>query len=170
MTILFYLASMVSLLAAAMAVSRRNPFHALLYVVVSFLGVAVIFFVAGAPFAGVLEIIVYAGAIIVLFVFVVMMLNLGPDAVGGAAGYLKPSAWVGPGSLAAVLLAELVVVLLRGGDDEAAIANAVGPKQVALELFGPFVLGVELASFLLMAGLVGAAYLGAGVRTTGGER
>lgn len=167
MVILFYLASAVALTASAMAISRRNVFHALLYVVVSLLAVAVIFFLAGAPFAGALEIIVYAGAIIVLFVFVVMMLNLGPSAIRRAEGFSTPSMWVGPGVLAAVLLAELLVVIIGGGDHEGVIAHAVGPKEVALSLFGPYVLAVELASFLLLAGLIGAAYLGAGARTTG---
>lgn len=169
MMILFFLASAVALLAAAMAVSRRNAFHALLYVVVSLLAVAVIFFIVGAPFAGALEIIVYAGAIIVLFVFVVMMLNLGPSAVRRADGFLTPSMWLGPGALSAVLLVELIAVLVGGGGGDAA-GTPVGSSEVALSLFGPYVLGVEIASFLLLAGLVGAAYLGAGIRTTGGDR
>jgi NADH-quinone oxidoreductase subunit J len=169
MVILFYVASFIALLASAMAISRRNAFHALLYVVVSLLAVAVVFFIVGAPFAGALEIIVYAGAIIVLFVFVVMMLNLGPPAVQRAEGFLTPAMWVGPGALSAVLLIEMVV-LLAGSGDEAVSGTPVGPAEVALSLFGPYVLGVEIASFLLLAGLVGAAYLGAGVRTTGGDR
>jgi len=169
MAAIFYLSSIVALLAAAMAVSRRNPFHALLYVVVSLLAVAVIFFSIGAPFAGSLEIIVYAGAIIVLFIFVVMMLNLGPDAAGRAIGFSRPAMWVGPALLALVLLVELVVVLVRGSGDGTA-ATAIEPHEVALSMFGPYAIAVELASFLLLAGLVGAARLGFGTRSTGGDR
>lgn len=168
MVIAFYLASAVALIAAVMAVSRRNAFHALLYVVVSLLAVAVIFLTVGAPFAAALEIIVYAGAIIVLFVFVVMMLNLGPSAVRREDGFLTPAMWIGPGGLAVILLVELVVILTRSGT--AAADAGVGPREVSLSLFGPYLIGVELASFLLLAGLVGAAYLGKGVRSTGGER
>jgi NADH-quinone oxidoreductase subunit J len=168
MVILFYLASAIALLAAAMAISRRNAFHALLYVVVSLLAVAVVFLTLGAPFAGALEIIVYAGAIIVLFVFVVMMLNLGPSAVRREDGFLTPTMWIGPGILASVLLLEMAVILFRG-EVTGAVATAVGPKEVALSLFGPYLIGVELASFLLLAGLVGAAYLGSGARSTGGR-
>ncbi|MCU0304998.1 MAG: NADH-quinone oxidoreductase subunit J [Thermoanaerobaculales bacterium] len=168
MTVLFYLAGAVALLAAGLAVSRRNAFHALLYVVVSLLAAAVVFLTLGAPFAAVLEIIVYAGAIIVLFVFVVMMLNLGPEAAPRQHGLLSPATWIGPGVLAAVLLAELVVVITTAGGDAVA-GDAVGPREVSHALFGPYVLAVELASFLLLAGLVGAAYLGSGSRTTGGE-
>jgi len=168
MTTLFYLSSAVVLIAAALGISRRSPFHALLYVVVSLLAVAVIFFSLGAPFAAALEIIVYAGAIIVLFVFVVMMLNLGSSEDRRETGLLSPAVWVGPGMLALVLLVEIVVVLVRGGAATAGVA--VDPKMVATTLFGPYALGIELASFLLLAGLVGAAYLGAGARTTGGDR
>jgi len=169
MTTLFYLSSAVALAAAALGVSRRSPFHALLYVVVSLLAVAVVFFSVGAPFAAALEIIVYAGAIIVLFVFVVMMLNLGSREDRNEAALLAPTMWIGPGVLALVLLAELVVVLL-GGAGAATAGTAVPPEEVSATLFGPYALGVELASFLLLAGLVGAAYLGAGARTTGGDR
>lgn len=170
MTTLFYLSSAIVLVAAALGISRRSPFHALLYVVVSLLAVAVTFFSLGAPFAAALEIIVYAGAIIVLFVFVVMMLNLGSTAEGREAGLLSPSLWVGPGVLALVLLVELAVILVGGGAAGVETGIAVGPKEVSAALFGPYALGVELASFLLLAGLVGAAYLGAGTRTTGGGR
>ena len=169
MSFLFYVSSAIALLAAAMAISRRNVFHALLYLVVSLLSVAVIFFTLGAAFAAVLEIIVYAGAIIVLFIFVVMMLNLGESAVRREDGFLTPSMWIGPGILALVLLLELGFVLTRGGEPATAGVE-VGPKAVALSLFGPYLLGVELASFLLLAGLVGAAYLGSGSRSTGVDR
>lgn len=168
MAFIFYLSSVVALLAAAMAISRRNAFHALLYVVVSLLAVAVIFFTVGAPFAAALEIIVYAGAIIVLFIFVVMMLNLGPNATGRAVGFMTPTMWIGPGVLALTLFVELTFIVL-GGAGAGKAATAIGPKEVALSLFGPYAVGVELASFLLLAGLVGAARLGAGARSTGGD-
>ena len=166
MNFLFYLSSAIALLAAMLAISRRNAFHALLYLVVSLLAIAAIFLSLGAAFAAVLEIIVYAGAIMVLFVFVVMMLNLGKKASEEEAGLLKPGMWVGPGLLALALLFELTIVLVQGGG---AITGGteVGPKEVALSLFGPYLIGVELASFLLLAGLVGAFRLGSGARPTG---
>jgi len=168
MNILFYLSSAIALLAAVLAITRRNAFHALLYLVVSLLAVATIFLSLAAAFAAVLEIIVYAGAIMVLFIFVVMMLNLGEKAAEREAGLLRPAMWAGPGVLALVLLVELTIVVVQGGG-AAAGGTEVGPKEVALSLFGPYVIGVELASFLLMAGLVGAYYLGSGTRTTGDD-
>jgi NADH-quinone oxidoreductase subunit J len=169
MSLLFYVSSAIALIAATMAISRRNAFHALLYVVVSLLSVAVIFFTIGAAFAAALEIIVYAGAIIVLFIFVVMMLNLGEKAVRREDGFLTPTMWLGPGVLALVLFFELGFVVIRHGGI-ATTGAEVGPKAVALSLFGPYLVGVELASFLLLAGLVGAAYLGSGTRSTGADR
>jgi NADH-quinone oxidoreductase subunit J len=123
------------------------------------LAVAVIFFTLGAPFVAILEVIIYAGAIMVLFVFVVMMLNLGQAAVEQERRWLQPSMWIGPTILLAILLLE-VLVLLAGGGRLAPAAGLVGPKQVAAALFGPYLLGVELGSMLLLAGLVGAYHLG----------
>src|SRR5437870_4669891 len=79
MPTLFYIASVVAVIATLMAITRYQPIHALLYLVVSFLAVAMIFLSLGAPFVAALEIILYAGAIIVLLIFVVMMLNLGSE-------------------------------------------------------------------------------------------
>ena len=67
---LFYIASAVALAATILAMTRANAIHALIYLIVSLLAIAVIFFLIGAPFAAALEIVVYAGAIMVLFVFV----------------------------------------------------------------------------------------------------
>lgn len=154
---LFYLSAAIAILCTLMVITRRHAVHALLYLIVSLLAVGFIFFLLGAPFAAVLEVIIYAGAIMVLFVFVMMMLNLGPEVVQHRQ-WLSPGMWIGPGLLATVLLFELLVVL-AGGDTFAA-RTEVGPKAVSRALFGPYVLGVELASIMLLAGLVGAYHLG----------
>ena len=73
----FYICGLIAILATLRVVTHTNPVHALLYLIISLLAIAAVFFSLGAYFAGALEIIVYAGAIMVLFVFVVMMLNLG---------------------------------------------------------------------------------------------
>ncbi len=145
-------------MSTALAVTRLNAVHALLYLILSLLSIAVAFFVLGAPFVAALEVIVYAGAIIVLFLFVVMMLNLGPQATRRMLLW-TPGGWIGPAVLAAILLAELVYVLTSGGSGTGA-GKAVDPKQVSTTLYGPYLLGVELASMLLLAGMVGAYHLG----------
>jgi NADH-quinone oxidoreductase subunit J len=168
MNFLFYFSSAIALLAALLAISRKNAFHALLYLVVSLLAVAAIFMSLAAAFAAVLEIIIYAGAIMVLFIFVVMMLNLGQRSTEEEAELLKPTMWAGPGFLALILFVELTIVLVRGGGAVTGGTGA-GPKEVSLSLFGPYLIGVELASFLLLAGLVGAFHLGTRARPTGGN-
>jgi NADH-quinone oxidoreductase subunit J len=157
----FYVSAAVALFATIMVVVNTNPVHALLYLVLSLLSVAVIFFVLGAPFAAALEIIVYAGAIMVLFVFVVMMLNLGRKTEDQERRWLAPTAWIGPALLAGVLLWQMTELLWpQGGFMTAAGVQVVSAKAVGIALYGPYLLAVELASMMLLAGLVSAYHLG----------
>ena len=75
-TLLFYILGAVAVAATAMAVTRRNPVHAVIYLVNSFFALALIFYLLGAPMVAALEVIIYAGAIMVLFLFIIMMLEL----------------------------------------------------------------------------------------------
>ena len=106
MIVLFYVAAVVAVFSTVMVITRLNAVYALLYFIVSLFAVALIFFLLGAPFIAALEVIVYAGAIMVLFVFVVMLLNLGQQAVEQERQWLQPGAWVGPSFLATILLLE----------------------------------------------------------------
>jgi NADH-quinone oxidoreductase subunit J len=156
----FYLAALVAVVSTVFAITRANPVHALLYLIVSLLAVAMVFFAIGAPFAGILEIIVYAGAIMVLFVFVVMMLNLGRATIEQEKRWLRPGVWLGPAVLWALLLAELLHVLQPLGPAKGIGYGTIGPREVGIALFGPYLLAVELASMLLLAALVAAFHLG----------
>ena len=155
----FYASATVALVATVLTVTGRSPVHALLYLIVSLLSVAVIFFLFGAPFAALLEVIVYAGAIMVLFVFVVMMLNLG-DVSQQEARLLAPRIWIGPGLLSLVLLGELLWLLGTGAPATTPLGGEVTVKQVGIALYGPYLLAVELASMLLLGALVAAYHLG----------
>jgi NADH-quinone oxidoreductase subunit J len=156
---MFFIAALVAVLATMRVVTHTHAVHALLYLIVSLLAVALVFYTLGAPFAAALEVIIYAGAIMVLFVFVMMMLNLGETDPRRARPWLAARAWLGPSVLAATLLAELVYLLMRGAG-AAAGQQVVSPEAVGALLFGPYMLGVEIASLLLLAGLVGAYHLG----------
>lgn len=158
MEVLFYLASVIAVASTVMVITRMAPAHALLYLIVSLLAVAVVFFTLGAPFAAVLEVLVYAGAIMVLFVFVLMMLNLGDTATQQERQWLKPSMWIGPALMSGVLLVEMAW-LMASGELQAA-GKGVDAKAVGIALYGPYLLAVELASMLLLAGLVGAYHIG----------
>ena len=159
MDVVFYLSGAVATVSTIMVITRSNAVHALLYLIVSLFAVALIFFALGAPFAAALEVIVYAGAIMVLFIFVIMMLNLGVQTQKQEREWLNPKAWVGPAILSAALVCELIYALtLHKGAVYAAVE--ITPKAVGISLFGPYLLGVELASLLLLAGLVGTYHLG----------
>lgn len=159
MQLTFYIASGIAVLSTIMVITRYNLIHALLYLVVSFLAISIVFFVLGAPFVAALEIIVYAGAIVVLIIFVIMMLNLKEEAVEQERRWLTREIFIGPAVLSLVLLAELVYMILqsRTTDFDAPVLDA---KAVGLSLYGPYVIGVELSGILLMAGIVGAYHLG----------
>lgn len=156
---LFYVSAAVAILSTVMVITKLNAVHALLYLIISLLAIALVFYSLGAPFVAALEVIIYAGAIMVLFVFVIMMLNLGPGSAEQEKWMLSPGMWIGPVVLVIILMAELVYALARSALRMPGIAM-VGPRQVGSALFGPYLIGVELASMLLLAGLVGAFHLG----------
>ncbi len=162
MNITFDISAIVAVLATVMMLTRASAVHALLYLTVSLLAAALVFFVLGAPFAAALEVIIYAGAIMVLFVFVIMMLNIGEAATALEKTWLKPSTWIGPTILAFLLGIELVALAATGGLTHQADA-VVGAQTVGIALVGPYMLGVEIASFLLLAALVAAFHLGRAV-------
>jgi len=158
MMLLFYTAAAVAILATLMVITRTNVVHALLYFIVSLIAVAVVFYTLGATFAAALEVIVYAGAIMVLFLFVMMMLNLGQSTQEQEKVWLKPGLWLGPCLLSLPLLVELVW-MIRQAPDAYAAHSIIEARDIGAALFGPYVLAVELASLLLLAGLVAANHL-----------
>lgn len=156
----FYLSSAVAIIATLLVITNSRPVHALLYLVVSLLAISMCFFSLGAPFAGALEIIVYAGAIMVLFIFVVMMLNLGTQTANQELQWLSPKTWLGPTLLSTLLLIEFLIVIFTD-DTGLTIGNiTVTPVEVGLSLFSTYLLAVELASLLLLAALVTAYHIG----------
>lgn len=159
MTIAFYISGAIAVIATLMVLTRLNAVHALLYLVVSLLSLAMVFYTLGAPFAAALEVIIYAGAIMVLFIFVVMMLHVGKPSVEQERQWLHPSMWAGPVILATVLFIETGYLILTQFSETRAYAS-IGPKEVGLALYGPYMIGVELAAILLLAGIVGAYHLG----------
>lgn len=159
MNLLFYLSALIAVISTFLVITRTNTVHALLYLIVSLLAVAMIFFILGAPFVAALEVIIYAGAIMVLFIFVIMMLNLGGAHAKEEAQFLTPGIWRGPAILCVVLMAELIYLITPDNTRLSAVTE-ITPKQIGIALLGPYVLGVELASMLLLAGLVGAYHLG----------
>ena len=159
MDTMFYIASAVAVAAAGMAITRLSPVHSLLYFIVSLLALSLMFFVMGAQFVAALQVTIYSGAIMVLFVFVIMMLNQGPASVEQEREWLSAGMWGGPVYLALVL-AVVLVFILTGETVMLPGKRPIEPKEVGLALYGPYAIAVELASLLLIAGLVGAYHIG----------
>lgn len=158
LTALFYISGATAVIAATLVVLRANAMHALISLVALFLAVASVFYTLGASFLAVLQIVVYAGAIMVLFVFVVMMLNLGRRDDEQGAVWLAGRGWMLATTLAAVLLMETVALLVGGNAGQA--TGSVSPKTVGISLFTTYITGVELASILLLSALVAAFHFG----------
>jgi NADH-quinone oxidoreductase subunit J len=148
-------AGVIAVAATALVFFQREAVHALLYLIVSLFALAVSMLALGAAFVAALEVVVYAGAIMVLFVFVVMM-------IGSPSPKVTPRAWIGPALLAAILLALLVYALWRASAESGAATQVteISPKKVGMALLGPYGLASEIAAFLLLSGLVGAYRIG----------
>jgi NADH-quinone oxidoreductase subunit J len=158
MDIFFYIAAAIAIISTVMAISGRNAIHSLLYLILSLLAISVIFYLLSAPFIAALEVIIYAGAIMVLFIFVTMMINIGLE-IEAEKKWLRPGMWIVPSVLAVVLLVNLVFAL-KNVQTIQPDKEAILPKQVGISLFSTYLLGVEIAAILLMAGVIGAYHLG----------
>ena len=157
----FYALGAVAIFASLRVVIHANPVHAILSMIVSLLAVAGILFILGAPFAGALEIVVYAGAILVLFVFVIMMLNLGMANESREERWLDARTWAVPTGLT-IVIAVVLYALIGINHDEAAVIGGVtvSAKVVGTALFSKYMMLVEVAALLLLAALVAAYHLG----------
>jgi len=156
---LFYISGVVAVVSTVFVITKRNAVHALLYLIISLIAIAMVFLSLGAPLVAALEVIIYAGAIMVLFVFAIMMLNIGPGDEALEKKYPAGADWIFPIVLSGILMTDLLSVLVRGSGGAAGTV-IVGPKQTGIALFGAYLIGVELASMLLLSGLIGAYHLG----------
>jgi NADH-quinone oxidoreductase subunit J len=163
--IIFYLLGIVIVAATALAITRRNMMHAIVYLVLSFIGTALLFYLLGAPYLAVLEVVIYAGAIMVLFLFIVMMLEIKPD---DRTRWTFLRQWFPALGLAGVSLIVLFVFILLESDSNMPLPLVTAsPLAFGRFLFQKYWLGVEIASFLLFVALVGGLYLGRGDRERG---
>ena len=152
----FYAAAAIAVFSTVMTITSLNPVHALLYLIVSLLSVAVIFFLLGAPFAALLEVIVYAGAIMVLFVFAIMVLIPGKEETGPDP---RRSIRLLALPIAALLLGVLVMVLATRRGGPAAAPAVGGVESLGRLLFTDYLFPFELTSVLLLAAMVGVLVL-----------
>jgi len=158
MNAFFYIAAIIAILSSIMAISGRNAIHSLLFLILSLLAISVVFYLLDAPFIAALEVIIYAGAIMVLFIFVTMMLNIGLEHKHEN-HWLNPRMWIIPTILAGILFVDLILAV-QNMQIVVEAKEIIAPKQVGISLFTTYLLGVEIAAIILMAGVIGAFHLG----------
>jgi NADH-quinone oxidoreductase subunit J len=157
-TVIFYILSAVALLATLLCITRKNPVHAVIYLVNAFFALALLFYLLGAPLVAAWEVIIYAGAIMVLFLFIIMMLELVPDQPVRAPGWLH---WGPVVALSAVLLCcTLLLLAADPGGTEGVPRYYASPRVFGYALFREYALAVEIVSFQLLFAAVGAFYVG----------
>jgi NADH-quinone oxidoreductase subunit J len=158
-TYLFYFLSFLAIMFGLMVVLSKNPIHSVLYLVLTFFAIAGHYVLLNAQFLAAVHIIVYAGAIMVLFLFVIMLLNLNKETEPHKSIWLKGTAAIASGSLLVVLVGSLkdaeLITNTQNFDPNIGLIENLGTT-----LFGPFLLPFEVASILLLGAMVGAVMLG----------
>jgi NADH-quinone oxidoreductase subunit J len=165
----FYLFGVIALASAITFVTRKSPVTAALWLVNTMFSLAALYVMLDAQFVGVMQVLVYAGAIMVVFLFVVMLLNLGhpselADARGG--GWKLAATLIGFGLLSEIIvitrtkLPQQLVVARDFNEQQLQKLNAVG--MIAEPLFRDYLLAFELTSVLLLVAITGAVVLGRG--------
>ncbi len=161
--ILFYILSATALAATLMCITRSNPVHAVIYLVNAFFALALLFYLLGAPLVAAWEVIIYAGAIMVLFLFIIMMLELAPEQQVAGPGWKQ---WGPVAALSLVLCAAtLLLVVADPGGAEGVPRYYASPRVFGYALFKEYALAVEIVSFQLLFAAVGSFYVGRSEKT-----
>jgi NADH-quinone oxidoreductase subunit J len=162
---LFVICGIVAILGAIGLILAKEPVHSALSLIMVMVALAVLYLLLGAEFIAAIQILVYAGAIMVLFVFVIMLLNAGEEV---RTNLSRLARWVGL-PLGIFFLAEMAYFLLheyagRAGNSAAVMASVVSPatsltKDLSMKLFTEYVLPFELTSILILIAVLGAMVL-----------
>ena len=161
--VLFYCFAAIMVVSSLMVILRKNPVHSALFLVLTFLCLAVLYLLLNAQFIAAIQVIVYAGAIMVLFIFVIMLLNLESE-VSSKSGHGLQKFWAMVISivLAISFVSIMTVKVFTGGkgDFSPEAVNAAGNSEVIGRLlFTEFLLPFEITSVLLLAAIIGAIVL-----------
>ena len=156
---LFYFLSFVALLCALLVVVSKNPVHSVLYLILTFFAIAGHYVLLNAQFLAAVHIIVYAGAIMVLFLYVLMLLNLNEETEAHKPKILKFAATICAGVLMIILVGALKGAALMQAQ-QATNIDFGSVKNIGKVLFNDYLLPFEITSVLLLAAMVGAVMLG----------
>lgn len=154
---LFLTFAVISVITALMVVFAKNPVHSVLYLIATFFIIAAQYILLNAQFLAVVHIIVYAGAIMVLFLFVLMLLNLNQDTEPQKSGAWKIASTITAGMLFVTLLGALKGSTIASGNPDAEVGLVGNLGRV---LFQQFVVPFEIAGILFLAAMVGAVLVG----------
>jgi len=155
---IFYFLGFLAILSAMMVVISKNPIHSVLYLIITFFAIAGHYVLLNAQFLAAVHIIVYAGAIMVLFLYVIMMLNLNAEVEPHKSALQKIAATIAGGILMIVMVGAFRNV---NPESNVAFGNDAGMiKNLGQTLFNEFALPFEVSSILFLAAMVGAVMLG----------
>jgi NADH-quinone oxidoreductase subunit J len=158
-TFFFYLLALTAIVSAIAVITRRNPVHAALSLIVTLLSLAGLYLMLYAPFVAGVQIVLYAGGIMVLFLFVIMLVNLEKN----IREYQWNKQWM-VGTVAALVLGGLLLFVVRRGYDIfpktfAGLPEGQNTQQIGIALYGNYMLPFEIASLLLLVAIVGAVVM-----------
>ena len=158
-TIFFYLFTAVMLIAALLVVFNRHPVYSVLSLLLAMFCLASLFIMLGAYFVAALQVLLYAGAVLVLFLFVIMLLNLEPEALAR----MRVFTLRGAGTVVSLFLLVHLLRLLQTSGQQAALSAAQSPQgtveSIGRLLFTTYLLPFELTSFLILAAIIAAVTL-----------
>lgn len=158
--ILFWFLSVVALFSALMVITSKNPVHSVLWLIATFFAISGHYILLNAQFLAIVNIIVYAGAIMVLFLFVIMLMNLNKETEPQKNRWLRIAGAIAGGSLLLVLVAALKDTDIK---QQQALVNegSIGLiKSLGKELFTTYVVPFEISSILFLSAMVGAVVIG----------
>ncbi|AXY76025.1 NADH-quinone oxidoreductase subunit J [Paraflavitalea soli] len=158
--ILFYFLSVLALGSALMVVISRNPVHSVLWLIVTFFAISGHYIMMNAQFLGIVNLIVYAGAIMVLFLFVIMLMNLNAETEPKKNKWLRMAGIVAGGCLLLVLVAALKDAEVKNSMVQLKEGEIGLIKQLGTVLFTEYVVPFEISSVLFLSAMVGAVVIG----------
>lgn len=158
--ILFWFLTVVAIFSALMVVTSRNPVYSVLWLIATFFAISGHYILLNAQFLAIVNIIVYAGAIMVLFLFVIMLMNLNRETEPQKNRWLKVAGAVAGGCLLLVLVAALKDVDLKNKQAMVVAGDTGLIKNLGKELFTTYVVPFEISSILFLSAMVGAVVIG----------
>jgi NADH-quinone oxidoreductase subunit J len=164
--VMFIVLAVAAVVTSLMMVTRKNAVHSALWMIATFFIMAVIYLLLNAQFIAVAQVMVYAGAIMMLILFVIMLVHMETGGEGGGAARRSQGTRIAGALITAILLAELLFGAVfyqmtgRSGDYPVAVVNSVGNvRTVGSLLYGQYLFPFEIASILLLVGIVGAVVI-----------